>query len=579
MSTFQHEYFSRAERQIKLLEIGLVGNSARYSVTQGSIENDQYFALSYTWGDPKNRRTIEVDDRTLSITANLSRALDDFVTFFRSSEPGRPNVLIWIDQLCINQKDDEEKSVQVSVAGDIYRNAQQVLVWLPLDRDIKFGFKDWTSWRHWHHQQITSPQSSSSPPGRIAMSYTAISQPRQDYPVASEGDAVVKNQLSAWENIHSIITSPWWERAWGYVEFLLSENVAFLFGGLWTSAESFHDLISLYEQRRETHIKFCTLTLNMLKHQEGQKAPSSKFCGCFGRGDDAPPKDPNVAKDQREYLRRHSQHLSDLTPYWSRIINHFSARSELHARDEMATTPLSTLMKQARNYKVTDTRDRLYAFLNLANRRYDIKIDYSLPTRSILIDAARAVIQNEHRLDILAIACEDRSNGTNSGQIPSWVPTWSSKEDADSPYRQFLRQIQFPMARYSYGGGGPGTRASQSSSPVVFFPPNGILQARALFVDKLIVMVAEDASKHFRTFITDSGRKVATVRKAEAGDEIWIFLGADEVFTLHKDGDFHVILGHAMVRETGGETSDVLLGSMIDRLNKGQVSATDIRIK
>ncbi|KAK4498514.1 hypothetical protein PRZ48_011172 [Zasmidium cellare] len=566
MSTLQHESFGAAERQIKLLEIILLGDKPRYSLVQGSVEDDEYFALSYTWGDHKNRRMVQVDDRNLSITANLSRALDDVAAFCRSSEPGRTSILIWVDQLCINQRDDEEKSEQVSIAGDIFSSAQQVLIWLPLHRDIKYGFKDWTSWHDWHDQQITSPHSTSLPSGRIAMSYTAISQPRQDYPVVSEGDAVVKNQLLAWENIHSIVTSPWWERAWGYVEFLLSQNIIFLFGGLWASSDELKVLLELYERRRETHLKFCTLTLSMLKHQEQQGGQTSKFCGCFGGGDDAPPKDPNVANDQKQYLRRHSQHLSDLTPYWSRVSNHFDSRAEHHSMDDTATTPLSTLMKQARNYRVTETRDRVYAFLNLANRKCDIRIDYSLPTKTVLIDTARAMIQNEKRLDILAIACQDRSNGSKTGQTPSWVPTWSTKEDPDSPYRQFLRQIQFPMARYSYGGGGPGTRASQSSAPVVFFFPNGIMQARALFVDRLNLMVAEDASKLFRTFVTDSGRKVSTVRAAEAGDEIWIFLGADEVFTLHREGDFYVILGHAMVRETGGETSDVLLGSMMDQL-------------
>ncbi|KAF2815181.1 uncharacterized protein BDZ99DRAFT_459116 [Mytilinidion resinicola] len=36
---------------------------------------DHYVALSYVWGDQNNRRAIEVDRRTLNITASLDEAL------------------------------------------------------------------------------------------------------------------------------------------------------------------------------------------------------------------------------------------------------------------------------------------------------------------------------------------------------------------------------------------------------------------------------------------------------------------------------------------------------------------------
>jgi len=37
---------------------------------------------------------------------------------------------LWIDQLCINQDDHEERSVQVAMMSQIYRNAAWLLVWL-----------------------------------------------------------------------------------------------------------------------------------------------------------------------------------------------------------------------------------------------------------------------------------------------------------------------------------------------------------------------------------------------------------------------------------------------------------------
>ncbi|KAK0640583.1 hypothetical protein B0T16DRAFT_393022 [Cercophora newfieldiana] len=48
--------------------------------------------------------------------------------------PGRPRELhkpkwIWIDQICINQQDDAEKNTQISLMGNIYRNAEIVTIW------------------------------------------------------------------------------------------------------------------------------------------------------------------------------------------------------------------------------------------------------------------------------------------------------------------------------------------------------------------------------------------------------------------------------------------------------------------
>lgn len=46
--------------------------------------------------------------------------------------------LLWIDQLCINQDDNKEKSVQVVLMTEIYENAQQTVVWLgEEDRDTE----------------------------------------------------------------------------------------------------------------------------------------------------------------------------------------------------------------------------------------------------------------------------------------------------------------------------------------------------------------------------------------------------------------------------------------------------------
>ncbi|PPJ52035.1 hypothetical protein CBER1_09827 [Cercospora berteroae] len=86
-----------------------------------------YRALSYSWAteDGDNRRThhIDLNSRPFKITKHLS----DGMRRIRSAETTEP---LWIDAICINQDDPDERSSQVSMMFDIYRSARHVLVWL-----------------------------------------------------------------------------------------------------------------------------------------------------------------------------------------------------------------------------------------------------------------------------------------------------------------------------------------------------------------------------------------------------------------------------------------------------------------
>lgn len=85
-----------------------------------------YSALSYVWGCSTMTETMFLHGKRLVLTKNLFVALKHFrlPTATRS---------IWIDQICINQKDTIERSQQVQLMHAIYKEATQVLVWLGPD--------------------------------------------------------------------------------------------------------------------------------------------------------------------------------------------------------------------------------------------------------------------------------------------------------------------------------------------------------------------------------------------------------------------------------------------------------------
>jgi hypothetical protein len=84
-----------------------------------------YKALSYVWGDSSATDELWSSGKCFQITKNLSLALHQL----RSCNEW----LLWIHQLCIDQTNQIERSLQVCMMGSIYSRAVQVIMWLGSD--------------------------------------------------------------------------------------------------------------------------------------------------------------------------------------------------------------------------------------------------------------------------------------------------------------------------------------------------------------------------------------------------------------------------------------------------------------
>lgn len=93
-------------------------------------ECSRYEALSYTWGSSQKEYSISIDGKLVGITKSLYIALKNLRRHRPSLRYLHRDRIIWTDALCINQDDDEEKSVQVGMMGKIYSMAFSVIIWI-----------------------------------------------------------------------------------------------------------------------------------------------------------------------------------------------------------------------------------------------------------------------------------------------------------------------------------------------------------------------------------------------------------------------------------------------------------------
>lgn len=114
-------------------EFALQNQDAEYERLHAQYQRDLksrrlcYDALSYTWatenGDATLSHSIMLDGRSLNITQNLAEGLRRL----RSCTSWRR---LWVDAVCINQNDPNERTAQVAMMFDIYKLAQNVVIWL-----------------------------------------------------------------------------------------------------------------------------------------------------------------------------------------------------------------------------------------------------------------------------------------------------------------------------------------------------------------------------------------------------------------------------------------------------------------
>ncbi|KAK3639109.1 hypothetical protein LTR56_012658 [Elasticomyces elasticus] len=157
-----------------------------------------YFTVSYVWGNVTTRTAIYLDGKRVEIGASAEQVLRRF----RYNEG---DVLLWIDAVCINQRDIAERSQQVAIMGDIYSDSAHNLVWLGDDHDDSFA-------------RALVPLQAVLEDARLATSEVPdlgeILYDRQSSAIRYSHDPATSLNIDNLEDIHGIYDKAWFTRLW-----------------------------------------------------------------------------------------------------------------------------------------------------------------------------------------------------------------------------------------------------------------------------------------------------------------------------------------------------------------------------
>jgi hypothetical protein len=213
--------------------------SIRLARAQGA-----YTAVAYCAGDPRDTPPIQANGYVFNAFANLARAITEIV-HNRLHDHGDEELLLWIDQVCINQSDATERSHQVSFMGDIYRSARDVAVCLSTDGRPRQAME----WMKELYEDKALPGLShlvtilENRMSRAHLSYEDVAFTTQEWQniyrtrnaveqvIKSNADHKNKAFMNGRDDAVRLAQQPWWTRAWTFQEYVSSNDPFFLYGG------------------------------------------------------------------------------------------------------------------------------------------------------------------------------------------------------------------------------------------------------------------------------------------------------------------------------------------------------------
>lgn len=391
MRAFNYKPLTDPIYEIRLLHILPHDDGGQLALTLRTVSTAQYSipayrALSYAWGISQQTRSIRLNGALFCISPGLENALRSLRNAKVHESNGEfENMLLWIDAICINQGDIEERNQQVRKMDMIYALAKEAVIWLgdhiePADyisdyeviadalkyddapqylTEISLNFLKYLARNrsggqmlYGHLRGIWRPTYGDRPP------FIA----RDDWWTAE--DMVNGQFIMIAKHLHRLFHRAWFTRLWVVQEVELSPSAVVLWG-------SYIFDLTVLQQAADVVLD-----------------PAYNF---------AP---PNLA-----------DHFSNLGAQRSRWVTPF-------ATGGASSDNLLTILHSTQRLACGDPKDKLFAVLALASDRGEVQVDYSKSVEQVYQDWAVRRVSGVQNLDLLA-AC---ANSRLSNDLPTWVP-------------------------------------------------------------------------------------------------------------------------------------------------------------
>ena len=392
----------RLLRRLNSDDNGLIPCPHFYFESYDLPSSPEFTALSYTWGscmeseDADNHSdekvyTVECNGQLCSVTENLFDFLSTIMQDF-----------LWIDALCINQQDNDEKAIQVSLMGQIYAAANIVIMWLGKDTS------DLSEFLFLHDKFL--PELDNRDIDVFKQSIWDLSFIRE---IGIESAEQWRSYWTAYYRFYQ--RRRFFYRAWIVQEYVLGRRQIFFCGGTALHPNQMIRLL-LYINNSAWGQDMGYLDLDFTK----QTNPMSTFLSVRG-----------AVFDEREDSREFQVTQGGLDGAWLRRT--FESVSGAITPEARWFCFLSLLIDRVRPLSATDPRDKIYSILGLANLHLpkslprSVHPNYHIAFQEVYTSVSGQIAQSIPFLTVLSYV-HDLPGRRNKG-LPSWVPDYTYSSD------------------------------------------------------------------------------------------------------------------------------------------------------
>ncbi|KAI3395887.1 hypothetical protein diail_672 [Diaporthe ilicicola] len=373
-----------------LLEPGEPDDPIACKLHTARLDEAHFEALSYVWGTPSMTERISCNETSIYVTVNLRDAL------VQARHRFEPRAL-WVDSICINQEDREEKGLQVALMAEIYSKSSCTVICL--------GGNDAEA----HALPAAGLLADVNAMMDRVLQQKGFSWKPDSFPVPDPDEPLLSDMR--WESVAILTGQPWFRRGWVVQEAALGPDARILWGDV--------DIDWLHFLRAYSWVHSRAITIHFRVF--GDRSISWLHLMAFD-------------------LRRKQETITIRAP------GHDPSLTMLQVLD------------CARVLSMTDARDRIYACLGLPNstpRPPEMIPNYGKTYLEVYREfACEYLLSTDMDLDILLLTQHDERTLADT-EFGSWIPRWHLYYSA-SLFRNNIR----PVAPLSPGASSGARRPS-----------------------------------------------------------------------------------------------------------------------